>query len=494
MTQTTYTNRQIWHIAYPILISLIMEQMIGMTDTAFLGRVGEVELGASAIAGVFYMVIFMVAFGFSIGTQILIARRNGEENYREIGALFYHGIYFQVGLAAVMFLLSYFFSPLILERIISSPAVCRAAEDYLHWRVFGAFFSFSAVIFRAFFLGTVQTKTLTLNSIVMVLSNVVFNYILIFGNLGFPALGIAGAAIGSSLLFFILYTRRRVDIRKYGLDRIPRFRADVLRRMLDVSFWTMIQNFFSLATWFLFFLYIEHLGERALAVTNIVRSASGILFMVMMAFASTCGSLTSNLIGRGHADKVPGLIRQHTRLAYLFVLPLAVLFAAFPHVILGIYTDMPDLREAAVPSYRHAGPARGRRAVAVGDVRHLPRPRPRQRLLPVRVRHGQHPHGARAGAEQPDHLHGLHHVDHPLPAPRRGPVLERGHRLRHLHPAVLLDIPPKGELDRQADLRMDRLEEDIKRGRAFHKERPRTIYMPFSKYFISICIPTASAA
>ena len=356
MQQTRYTNRQIWHVAYPILISLIMEQMIGMTDTAFLGRVGEVELGASAIAGVFYMVIFMVAFGFSIGTQILIARRNGEENYREIGQLFYHGIYFQVALAAVMFLLSYFLSPLILERIISSPAVCRAAEDYLHWRVFGAFFSFSAVIFRAFFLGTVQTRTLTLNSVVMVLSNVVFNYILIFGNFGFPAMGIAGAALGSSLaegvslLFFILYTRRRVDVRKYGLDRIPRFRRDVLRRMLIVSLWTMIQNFFSLATWFLFFLYIEHLGERALAVTNIVRSASGLLFMVMMAFASTCGSLTSNLIGRGHASEVPHLIHQHIRLAYLFVMPLALLFVLCPQLILGIYTDMADLREAAIPS------------------------------------------------------------------------------------------------------------------------------------------------
>ena len=98
---THYTNKQIWLIAYPILVSLIMEQMIGMTDTAFLGRVGEVELGASAIAGVFYMVIFMVAFGFSIGTQILIARRNGEENYQAIGQLFYHGIYFQCTMAVV---------------------------------------------------------------------------------------------------------------------------------------------------------------------------------------------------------------------------------------------------------------------------------------------------------------------------------------------------------------------------------------------------------
>lgn len=75
---TKYTNREIWKVAYPILISLIMEQLIGMTDTAFMGRVGEVELGASAIAGVYYLAIFMLGFGFSIGSQILIARRNGE--------------------------------------------------------------------------------------------------------------------------------------------------------------------------------------------------------------------------------------------------------------------------------------------------------------------------------------------------------------------------------------------------------------------------------
>ena len=133
-------------------------------------------------------------------------------------------------------------------------------------------------------------------------------------------------------------------------DRIPKFRLDVLKRMLNVSFWTMIQNFFSLSTWFLFFLYVEHLGERSLAVTNIVRNVSGILFMVLMAFASTCGSLVSNLIGAGHSDCVAGTIRQHVRIAYVFVLPLALLFAVFPKLILGIYTDIPDLQDASVHS------------------------------------------------------------------------------------------------------------------------------------------------
>jgi putative MATE family efflux protein len=335
-----------------------MEQLIGMTDTAFLGRVGEVELGASAIAGTFYMVIFMVAFGFSIGTQILIARRNGEQRYKEIGNLFYQAIYFQMGLAAVIFFTSYFLSPYLLKHIVSSPHISEAAISYLNWRVFGAFFSFAAIIFRSFFIGTTQTKTLTLNSVVMVLSNVVFNYVLIFGKLGFPALGIAGAAIGSSLsegvslLFFIVYTRSRINVRKYGLSNVPKFQPETLKRMLRIAGWTMIQNFFSLGTWFLFFLYVEHLGERALAITNIVRSVSGILFTMQIAFASTCGSLVSNLIGAGNSESVQGTIRQHLRLGYLFVLPIALFFVLCPEVVLSIYTDMNDLREASIASLR----------------------------------------------------------------------------------------------------------------------------------------------
>ena len=201
-----------------------MEQLIGMTDTAFLGRVGEVELGASAIAGVYYLAIFMMAFGFSIGAQILIARRNGEQQYQAIGPIFYQGVYFLLSLAVVAFTLSLCFSPHILKKVISSEHIYDASISYINWRVFGFFFSFVGVMFRAFFVGTTQTKTLTLNSVVMVLSNVVFNYILIFGKFGFPQLGIAGAAIGSSLaelvsvIFFIIYTWKRIDCKKYALN------------------------------------------------------------------------------------------------------------------------------------------------------------------------------------------------------------------------------------------------------------------------------------
>lgn len=354
--KTVYSNKDIWKIAYPCLISLVMEQLIGMTDTAFLGRVGEVELGASAIAGVYYLAIFMVGFGFSIGAQIIIARRNGERNYKDIGNVFYHGIYFLFALAVVIFFASHWLSPLLLKKVVSSEHIYEAAISYIDWRVYGFFFSFAAAMFRAFYIGTTQTKTLTLNSIIMVLSNVLFNYVLIFGKFGFPALGIAGAAIGSSLaelvslIFFIVYTSRKIDCSKYGINRFVHFKGRVLQNIFKISLWTMIQNFFSLSTWFLFFLFVEHLGERSLAITNVIRSLSGFPFMIMMAFASTCGSLVSNLIGAGKHDYVHVTIWQHIRLAYVFVLSLVLVYALFPQFIISIFTDIPEIIVDGVPS------------------------------------------------------------------------------------------------------------------------------------------------
>ena len=171
--RTIYTNKEIWKIAYPCLVSLVMEQMIGVTDTAFLGHVGEIELGASAIAGVYYMVIFMLGFGFTTGAQIIMARRNGEQEYGRMGQVFYHGLYFLVVLAAVAFTLTTIYTRPILGSMISDPDILHAACDYMQWRIYGLFFAFAAAMFRAFYISSTQTKTLTLNSVVMVLSNVV---------------------------------------------------------------------------------------------------------------------------------------------------------------------------------------------------------------------------------------------------------------------------------------------------------------------------------
>ena len=351
-----YSYRHIWMVAYPILISLIMEQMIGMTDTAFLGRVGEVELGASAIAIVYYMVMFMIGFGFSIGAQIIIGRRNGEGNFKDTGKVFWHGLYFVLGLSVLLITASEFISPWLMGRIVSSDAVYEAALSYVRWRLPGMVFAFITAMFRAFYIGTTQTKTLTFNSIVMVISNILFNWILIFGHCGLPALGITGAAIGSSLaelvsmIFFIIYTALKCDRNKYGLKKAAKLEVLELRNMMPVCVWTMIQHTISVSTWFIFFLFLEHIGERALAISNIVRGVSGITWVVLQAFSSTCSTLVSNIIGEGQQEQVPSLIRRILILAYGCVSAIVLTICIFPESIARIYTNIPGLITACIPA------------------------------------------------------------------------------------------------------------------------------------------------
>lgn len=352
-SSTPFTYRQIWIIAYPILISTLMEQLIGMTDAAFLGRVGEVELGASALGGIFYIAVFMIGLGFSIGAQILMGRRNGEGRYERIGSIFYHSLAFLGLLAVVLFALTHWLAPTVLQHIIQSPEVYVATYSYLNWRVYGFFFAFINVMFRAFYVATTHTRTLTLNSIVMVLSNVVFNYFFIFGGMGIPALGIAGAAIGSSLaegvstLFFVVYTRRRIPYAKYALDRIPQFRFSVLGRLLGLSVWTMIQNFLSLSTWFLFFLSVEHLGQQQLAATNIVRNVSSFTFMTVIALASTASTLASNLIGQGRQKEVLPMVQRTVLMGYAILIPLIAVIVLSPDAVMRIFTNDAALIDAS---------------------------------------------------------------------------------------------------------------------------------------------------
>lgn len=348
--------KHICKITLPVLVSLLVEYLIGFTDTAYLGRVGETELAASALAGTYYIIIYMIGFGFSIGAQVLIARYNGSGQYSRTGEVFTQGTIFLLLVATLLFTLSYLYSPIVLRFLIDSEQVYQATISYLNWRIYGFFFSFIIVMFRAFLIGTVNTKILTINSIVMVITNIVLNYILIFGRLGFPALGIAGAAIASSIseavacIFFVIYTRLKFDYQKYGLFQSYSINTNVLKKVLGVSVWVMIQHGLVFGGWFVFFITVEHLGERSLATTNIVRNISSFLFLFVQAFASVNSSLVGNLIGEGKSNEVMKLCRKVILLCYTFVLPVVLFIVICPNLVLRVFTDNIELITHSIPS------------------------------------------------------------------------------------------------------------------------------------------------
>lgn len=342
-----YTYKQIWLINLPIMVSLLMEQLINLTDSIFLGHVSQIDLGASALAAMYYTAIYMLGFGFSLGAQVVIARRNGEGRHKDVGKVFFQGLFFLSAFAVVVFILFKLFSPALLRMVISSGNVYQATMQYIEWRDYSYLFAFPLLAIRAFFTGTTKTTILTANSVVMVVCNIAFNYLLIFGKAGFPKWGISGAAIGSSLaelvglLFMIVYMWRHVDKKQYGLRAV--FDIKLSLHLLDISVWTMVRSFFCIAPWFLFFVAIEHLGECELAAANVVRSISMLFFVIVNSFATTTISLVSNLIGAKQIEKVMLTCRRVIKLNYIIGIPLMLLAFAFSGVLLRLFTN-----EAAV--------------------------------------------------------------------------------------------------------------------------------------------------
>jgi len=351
------TTRTIWDIAWPIMLSLVAQNVVNVTDTAFLGRVGEIELGASAIGGLLYTTIFMVAFGFTTGVQILVARRNGEKNYLAIGRIFDNSFYFLGITSLVITSVVILFGPALLKPFMASEAVFNASSTYLVYRVPGLFFAASGLLFRSFYTGIAFTKYLSISSAIMAGVNVVLDYAMIFGHWGFPQMGIQGAAIASAisevcaLLFFIIITWHNTRLKQYVLFKWIKPDFEIIKSTLGISVFVMFQYVLSLGSWFVFFMLIEKMGERSLAVSNIIRSLYLMLMIPGWALCSVTNTLVSNALGEGKPDHVIPIIRKILKFS-LVVMAITVSVAALlPREAIAIYTNDTSLIEATVPSY-----------------------------------------------------------------------------------------------------------------------------------------------
>ncbi len=354
---TTPSTREICQIAGPIMLSMLAQNIVGVTDTAFLGRVGEVELGASAIGGVFYLILYMVTFGFATGVQILIARRFGEKNFTGIGRIFDNSFYF-IGLFTLIVTAVVFnFGSSFLRLILSSDGIFQASSLFLKYRVLGLFFASSALLFRSFYTGISFTKYLSISAIIMALLNILLDYLLIFGHGGFPKMGIQGAAIASSiseavaLLYFIFITWENHRLKRYNLFRLVKPDLSIIKKTLDTSIFVMLQFVLSFGSWFIFFMIVEKMGERPLAVSNIIRSIYIFLMIPGWALSSVTSTLVSSAIGEGKHNSVMPIVGKITIFSFLSVLSIILIAALFPTLVISVYTNNASLAEATRPSY-----------------------------------------------------------------------------------------------------------------------------------------------
>lgn len=371
MIKTTVSNREIWRIAYPIMLGNLAQTIINFTDTAFLGHLGTTELSASMMAGLFYFVFTTLAMGFAVGIQIFIARRFGEGDLRKIGVVFEHGALFVLGLGTLLFCTLFFFSNGLLHSIIESESILAAATEYIRFRQFGIFFVVFNFLFRSFYVGISNTKVITFSTILMAFVNIFLDWCLIFGHCGLPQMGVGGAALASlmaevtAFCFFWIYTYISIPHEKFGMFRWHPIDSHLMAEILKVAFPSMIQRLFSFGAWFAFFVLIEKMGEMAIGVSSVVRSTYMILIIPGFAFAATANTLTSRIIGEGKSQEVMPTLWKVAKNGVICASILVAITAMVPQWVLRIYTDDMALVAAAVPSVYVIGAATLISAVAM---------------------------------------------------------------------------------------------------------------------------------
>lgn len=347
--------RDIWKLAYPIILASIAQTFISVSDTAFMGRVGEIELAAIGMVSVYYLILFMIAFSYTKGTQILVARRVGEAKYKAAGIIFDHSMLAIMLIAGVLFLFMRFGSDFALGLLVQDESIRKAGAIYLETRSFGLLFSSAGSVFLAFYMGIGKTPFLLFNILCMSFINILLNYLLIFGHFGFPEMGILGAAWASNiaeivaLALFVAHAIIAKLSKKYFLFKMKRVSFAIIESVTTLAFPIVLQTIVGLSSWMIFFTFVEKMGSQQMAVSSVVKSIYMVIGIPAWGLSTTANTVISNLMGQNRQGEVIPALKKIIYMSLGFALVLVSIGALFPKLFLGFYTNNATVIADSIP-------------------------------------------------------------------------------------------------------------------------------------------------
>jgi len=356
--QWEISNRQILKMALPISLAILVPQFNFITNNIFLGHYSQQALATASITGVYYLIFAMIGFGLNSGLQTLIARRAGENRPEEIGKIFGQGVFISLVIAAIGILLTWFVAPAILQNVIHNPETARDAIQFLKIRIWGLPFLYVYQMRNALLVGTNNSRYLVSGTLAETIANIGFDYLFIFGHWGFPEMGLNGAAVASIIaeftgmfVIFVVIHYKGIS-KRFGLFSHLRWDSGYARQILSISLPLIFQLAISIISWEFFYILVEHHGQTALAVSNVMRNIFGLVGCFTWAFAATSSTMVSNIIGQGKKDDITVLINKIVKISTGFALIIAALINIFPVTLLSVFGQNDAFTQAALPVVR----------------------------------------------------------------------------------------------------------------------------------------------
>ena len=264
-------------------------------------------------------------------------------------------MYLLLAMSGFMILFHFLFAEQILSYIIRSEAVLRSTLLYTDIRVVGLIPAAIVVGYRCFLTGISDTRAISYAAGMMAAFNFVFNYLLVFGNFGFPRLEIQGAAYASvlsellSLVYLVWWVRRKRLGEQFHCFHFAKPDLKQILMILRIATPVIVQHVISIASWLTFFVIIEGMGERELAISNVVRSGYSVLMIPLIGIGQATQSLVSRLIGQGGTHLVFKLIKRLLIVSVLSSVALMLLNLIEVRLLLSVFTNDPTLISDSVP-------------------------------------------------------------------------------------------------------------------------------------------------
>ncbi|MFK7784956.1 MAG: MATE family efflux transporter [Crocinitomicaceae bacterium] len=345
-------------MAIPLMGSSFIQSIVLLTDSSFLSRYDTLAFDAAGNGGLVYITLFMTLVGLNEGTQILMARRIGEERTSVLPRIFGSSIAINVIIAIILFTLSWLFIPDIISSSARNSELGQLQIDYIQIRSYGFIPSTVSLVILAYLTATGRTLFILINSIVIASANILLDYSFIFGKFGFPEMGLDGAALASTLsefvglIFLVVAIAFQKSAKEHEILTQFKIKWDTIKKLLVLGSPIMLQGLVALTTWTVFFFWIEQMGVFELTVSQNIRSLYFLAFVPIWGLGATAKTYVSQYMGKEDFQSVKIAMKriQLLTMIFLFVIFHGAIF--YPEELIGLINPKQEFIQTSAETLR----------------------------------------------------------------------------------------------------------------------------------------------
>lgn len=339
-------SRRILALALPIIGGMASQNLLNLVDTVMVGRLGSAALAAVGLGSMVNWLAAAFFMALGSGVQALAARRTGQGEPRGAVDSLHAALVLALVVVLPYSLLLAGQSERLFAWLSADPAVQRLGADYLAIRLTGATFVVANFAFRGFWNGTARSAVYLRTILLIHAVNIGLNALLIYGTLGFPRLGVRGAAYASAIAAavgtasYVLRAWRLVRAQGF-LQEVGASARRAWRAVLRLSVPTGVQSTFLSAGFVLFYRFAGQLGTRQLAASNVLIQLAMVCLLPSVGFGLAAATMVGLSLGAGQREQATRWVHSAVAVAMVAMALPALALVALPRLWLGALLNDP---------------------------------------------------------------------------------------------------------------------------------------------------------